>query len=303
MRTECVVPARRQWRWDEQLANLESYSRALEESLTSSLDDEDVARAIPRLAVPDLADFSIVEVIEGDQCVRSTFAHRDPAKTEAVRTLIDGRAELRNFKEGRRALSGESVLFHFSGATVRQQSMRASEMSELIRLLQPTSAMFVPFTVLGETVAVAGFMATAESALTHGARELALAEEMSRRALVRHAGFAALHRTSSEDARLRRVCEFMRENLGAPVSLAALARVASLSRFHVLRLFRQAYGETPLKYLTRLRMEEAQRRLTSTMDSVTEIALACGYDNSGHFASAFRRVFGMSPTSFRRLAR
>jgi AraC family transcriptional regulator len=50
-------------------------------------------------------------------------------------------------------------------------------------------------------------------------------------------------------------------------------------------------------------MEEAQRRLIGSTESVTAIGFACGYEDSAHFASAFRRTFGVSPTDFRRLAR
>jgi AraC-like DNA-binding protein len=50
-------------------------------------------------------------------------------------------------------------------------------------------------------------------------------------------------------------------------------------------------------------MEEAQRRLGHGDQSVTDIAFACGYPDSAHFASAFRRVVGVSPTAYRRRAR
>jgi AraC family transcriptional regulator len=105
----------------------------------------------------------------------------------------------------------------------------------------------------------------------------------------------------SKDSRLRRVDDYIRSHLDSSFSLQALAVEATLSRFHLLRLFKQTYGETPFRRLTRLRMEEAQRRLLRTRDSVTEISLACGYENPAHFAAAFRRIFGVSPTEFRRL--
>jgi AraC family transcriptional regulator len=99
--------------------------------------------------------------------------------------------------------------------------------------------------------------------------------------------------------RLLRVEAFMRENLALPLSLDALARQAGVSRFHLLRLYKQTYGETPLKQLTRLRMEEAKRLLRRGNQTVTAIAALCGYENSSHFATAFRRVVGVSPRSYR----
>jgi AraC-like DNA-binding protein len=303
VRTELIFPASDRPRWREQLASLEDSARKLEATLTESLEQEDVVRAVARLSVPDLADHCAVFVVEGDNCVRRAFSHRDPEKTAAVETLLDQGAELYEFAEGRRALAGESLLFAFAGATACQPALDTPAMSEIVRCLAPTSVLLVPFVVLGTTIAVASLNRTAASGLTQGPQDLALAREMARRAVIRHAGFRAPRFTASEDSRLRRVDRFIRENLGASLSLGAIAHEAGLSRFHVLRLFKQAYGETPFKRLTRLRMEDAQRRLARTNESVTEIGFACGYDNSAHFASAFRRVFGVSPTAFRRMAR
>lgn len=121
--------------------------------------------------------------------------------------------------------------------------------------------------------------------------------------LVRHAGLAEPRPRLREDARLRRALAFMRGNLATPVSLDAIARSAGLSRFHLVRLFKQAYGESPFRRLTRLRMEAAQRLLARSMAPVTEIAARCGYPDPAHFASAFRRLVCVSPSEYRRGAR
>jgi AraC family transcriptional regulator len=91
----------------------------------------------------------------------------------------------------------------------------------------------------------------------------------------------------------------MRDNLNQPITLAALSQEAGLSRFHLLRLFKLAYGETPLKRLMRIRIEEAKRRLIKTTQSITEIALDCGFENPGHFATVFRRLEGVTPSAYR----
>jgi AraC family transcriptional regulator len=121
--------------------------------------------------------------------------------------------------------------------------------------------------------------------------------------LVRHARLPAPRAVSYEDKRLNRVAVYLRENLGAQLSLEQIAKEAGLSRFHLVRLFKRAHGETPFKRLTRLRMEEAERRLRNSRDSVSEIAFACGYENPAHFASAFRRTVGVSPSQYRRKLR
>ena len=79
-----------------------------------------------------------------------------------------------------------------------------------------------------------------------------------------------------------------------------LAREAGVSRFHLLRLYKKLYGQTPLKRLTFLRMEEAKRLLKGRNETIPTIAARCGYENPSHFATAFRRVVGVTPRSYRR---
>jgi AraC family transcriptional regulator len=118
--------------------------------------------------------------------------------------------------------------------------------------------------------------------------------------LVRHASASPPRRPMKEDFRIRRVNDFLRENLGASISLDDIASVAGVSRYHLLRLFKHAHGETPFRRLTRMRIETAKERLLSSDRTITEIAFACGYENSAHFATAFRRWVGVSPGQYRR---
>ncbi|MDB5875291.1 MAG: transcriptional regulator, AraC family [Ramlibacter sp.] len=117
--------------------------------------------------------------------------------------------------------------------------------------------------------------------------------------LLRHGGLGELAAAGPDDRRLRRVDAYIRENLGTSISLEDIAREAGMSRFHLLRLFKDAYGETPYKRLTRLRIEQAQALLAGSRKAVTEIAFLCGYENPAHFASAFRRHVGVSPSVYR----
>jgi AraC family transcriptional regulator len=117
--------------------------------------------------------------------------------------------------------------------------------------------------------------------------------------LLRYPGFVPPKTESPACHRLRRVDEFMHDHLDEPLSLEDIAREVGLSRFHTLRLFKSAFGETPVRRLTRLRMERAKTCLTTSDEPVTEIAFRCGYENPAHFASAFRRWTGASPTEYR----
>ncbi|MBC7989920.1 MAG: helix-turn-helix transcriptional regulator, partial [Luteimonas sp.] len=92
---------------------------------------------------------------------------------------------------------------------------------------------------------------------------------------------------------------YMRSRLSTSTSLAQLAEIAGLSRFQLLRAAKLIWGETPLRRLTRLRMELAQRLLRQGNLSVIEIALECGYSNPTHFAIAFKRHVGVTPSQYR----
>lgn len=99
---------------------------------------------------------------------------------------------------------------------------------------------------------------------------------------------------------VKRVTEFMQENLDREIGLDELAGLAGLSRFHFCTAFRLATGQTPHEWLTALRITAAQRMLAQPELPVTSIALAVGYQTPSAFAAAFRRVTGTTPTAYRR---
>jgi AraC family transcriptional regulator len=102
-----------------------------------------------------------------------------------------------------------------------------------------------------------------------------------------------------EDARVRRAIDLMYDRFREPLSLDDLAAEAAISRFHFLRMFRRATGVTPHAYLLRIRLRHAERRLAIGNEGVGEIAIGSGFESPAHFAAAFRRFRGLSPTKFR----
>lgn len=93
------------------------------------------------------------------------------------------------------------------------------------------------------------------------------------------------------------------EGYSEPLSLADIARSAFLSRFHFSRVFRDATGVSPGRFLSAVRIYQAKRLLASTSLSVTEISLAVGYNSLGSFTNRFTESVGASPTRFRRMWR
>jgi len=99
---------------------------------------------------------------------------------------------------------------------------------------------------------------------------------------------------------IRRVTEAMAQSDDAALSLAQLAEMAGLSIFHFSRAFRRSMGMAPHRYQMTLRIDRARAMLEDTRCSVTEIAMAVGYDSSQALARAFRQHTGISPTEYRR---
>ena len=100
--------------------------------------------------------------------------------------------------------------------------------------------------------------------------------------------------------RLAEVTAFIDANLAAEITLDQLAEVARLSRFHFVRAFARATGETPHAFLVARRLEAAKALLRATEISIHDVARRCGFGGGSHFATRFRRTFGVSPKAYRR---
>ena len=111
-------------------------------------------------------------------------------------------------------------------------------------------------------------------------------------------------RAPSLDAkRLRRVLDFIEARLTDDISLDDLAREACLSPYHFSRLFHEATGRPPHRYLSERRVQEAQRMLRSKGSSITEIALDTGFGSQANFARTFRKIAGVTPSQYREFHR
>lgn len=92
------------------------------------------------------------------------------------------------------------------------------------------------------------------------------------------------------------------QSLSTEWSLGAMAAAAGLSEFHFCRRFQRIHGESPVNWLTRLRMEHGAAWLKFTRSPQWEIAEQCGYESREGFSRAFIRHFRESPGTFRRNA-
>jgi AraC family transcriptional regulator len=100
--------------------------------------------------------------------------------------------------------------------------------------------------------------------------------------------------------RINRVIDYIQANLDSPLSISQLSKVACFSEFHFNRIFKKAMGEPVYKFIRRLRLEKsAELLLMKHKESITEIALNCGFASSSSFAKSFKNHFNMNATEWR----
>jgi len=98
----------------------------------------------------------------------------------------------------------------------------------------------------------------------------------------------------------RAVTTYIEDHLAEPISLATLARLVGLSRYHFCRAFKQSLNLSPHRYHSNRRIEHAKLLLAQPKASVTDIGLMVGYGETSSFTTAFHKATGITPTAYRR---
>lgn len=99
--------------------------------------------------------------------------------------------------------------------------------------------------------------------------------------------------------RFEKVIEHIHRNHADPITSKELAVIVGLSVSQFERRFGDSFGVSPRQYLLRIRVESAARFLASTDQTVSEIAIACGFHDHAHLSKSFRKMMHVSPTRYR----
>jgi AraC-like DNA-binding protein len=126
-----------------------------------------------------------------------------------------------------------------------------------------------------------------------------LALELAGAALRASAEQRLPHISKRDERRVAAVARFMEERFAESCALGDLARLAGLSPFHFLRVFRATTGLTPHQHLLRTRLRAAASYLACSDASVTDLALAVGFEDLSNFTRSFRAEYHLSPVQFR----
>ncbi len=95
---------------------------------------------------------------------------------------------------------------------------------------------------------------------------------------------------------LRNLMQLMASNIEEPLSVEELASCIGISRRQIERLFQNHLETSPGRYYLELRITHARRLLLQSHDSITNIAIACGFVSTSHFSNCYKDYFGVSPT-------
>lgn len=114
------------------------------------------------------------------------------------------------------------------------------------------------------------------------------------------------YRLGKSDEDLPEVCnvlfKYIDEHLSdeEAIKVEDLCNHVGLSRSRIFQIFDEYVGQSPISYINRMRIERAKHYLRQTKRQVTQIALELGYSSSQHFATAFKRLTGLSPKEYRK---
>jgi AraC family transcriptional regulator len=101
-------------------------------------------------------------------------------------------------------------------------------------------------------------------------------------------------------ALISQAVDYIEDHLQSAITVADMARAVSFSLYHFCRIFNQATHHTPYDYLMRRRLAEAARALLQTDDRILDIALDYQFNSPETFSRAFKRVFGLQPSRWRK---
>jgi transcriptional regulator GlxA family with amidase domain len=99
---------------------------------------------------------------------------------------------------------------------------------------------------------------------------------------------------------VQRATRLMKDNLAYPLGILDLCENLSASRRRLERLFAKETGTSPSDYYFHIRLEAARDQLFYSGNSIAHIAEACGFFSHAHFCRAFRKRYGLPPSSYRR---
>jgi AraC-like DNA-binding protein len=98
---------------------------------------------------------------------------------------------------------------------------------------------------------------------------------------------------------IRELAVYINENLSEPLTVTALAQLAGMNHFGLLKEFKKVFQQPPVEYIRSQRIKKAACLIKDTHLSITHIALAVGFTDLAYFSRVFKQYFGCAPSEYR----
>jgi len=104
---------------------------------------------------------------------------------------------------------------------------------------------------------------------------------------------------SAGTLKIKKVVEYIKMNYQKECTLEELSEIAGISRYYLIRIFKDYMGRTPYDYLLDIRIENAKMLLAKGNISITDICHECGFNNMSHFIRTFKKKIGITPSIYK----
>ncbi len=202
--------------------------------------------------------------------------------------------------------AGEYVFIN-ANSTHRERAAGQTPCEYYVLSVEATAAETGPLTFRSFYNETAEFLGQAIDKMSSGGAACAAEAE----ALARLVAVKALTAAASDieppataaDGDCFTVKKFIDGNFASDIRLPQLAAMVCRSEEHLIRTFRREYGVSPMRYLKKKRIYEAEILLRSTEMDVSQIASLVGYNSAAHFAADFKASAGNTPSAYRKSLR
>lgn len=99
---------------------------------------------------------------------------------------------------------------------------------------------------------------------------------------------------------IKKVCDYVEQNLSKDISLEMAADFAGVSSFYLSKLFKEEKGETFINFVSDKRLEKSCELLAETELSIKEITAQVGYNDQNYYSRIFKSKYGFSPKEYRK---
>lgn len=183
-------------------------------------------------------------------------------------------------------MPGFQILFHLEPQLRRQSQFR--------------DRLHLTLEQLAEAERLVALIETELRARSPGYRFTARTHLMQLIAFLSRCYATAQHLPSQGVLRFGEVLSHLERNYQRPITVAELLPIAHMSQSTFMRNFQRVFQRSPIDYLIRLRVQKACEMLTDSELRITDVALACGFNDSNYFTRQFVRVTGCPPRDYRR---